>query len=248
MNHIEDQPVMPEHKSSAERPGRAIGHRIEPQALTVRQLESRKLIHRDESARRYADVFRDIRTRLLALGGGQNFVTMITAVSPESGASFVARNLAAAFAFSENMTALLIDCNLRYPTQERALDLHCEHGGLIDYLENPARTIEEVVYRTGIPRLQLIPAGKSMEMQGEYLSSLRMRTMIDSLRGRYHDRYLILDAPSVKNSPDARILSDLADLVVVVAGYGRDTPTAIAEAAGGFDPQKLAGVVFDHIP
>jgi Mrp family chromosome partitioning ATPase len=75
-----------------------------------------------------------------------------------------------------------------------------------------------------------------------------MRTMIDSLRGRYHDRYLILDAPSVKNSPDARILSDLADLVVVVAGYGRDTPTAIAEAAGGFDPQKLAGVVFDHIP
>ena len=236
------------HSADAHAESRAIGLRTEPQALSIAQLESRKLIHRDDSARRYADVFRELRTRLLALGGGQNFVTMVTAASPQSGASFVARNLAAAFAFGESMSALLVDCNLRNPSQARALDVETTGGGLIDYLDDSTRTIEDVICRTGIPRLQLLGAGRSIELHGEHFSSLRMRTMIDSLRGRYHDRYLILDAPAVKNSPDARILSDLADFVVVVAGYGRDTPSAIAEAAGSFDPQKLAGVVFNHIP
>ena len=92
---------------------RSIARMAEPHALTTRQLEERRLIHRHESARAQADAFREIRTRLLALGGEQNFVTLVTSVSPGSGGSFVARNLAAAFAFDEAKTALLIDCNPR---------------------------------------------------------------------------------------------------------------------------------------
>lgn len=228
--------------------GHAIGPRVETQALSIREMESRKLIHRDASVRKSADAFREVRTQLLALGGQHNFVTMVAAVSPRSGASFVARNLAAAFAFGDAMTALLIDCSLRHPSQAKAFGLNEDHGGLIDYLDEPSLAVDDVVYRTGVARLQVIPAGRSMEMHGEYFSSLRMRTMIDSLRSRYHDRYLILDGPAIKGSPDARILSDLADYVVVVAGYGRDTPAAVAQAAATIDPQKLAGVVFNHPP
>jgi protein-tyrosine kinase len=72
--------------------------------------------------------------------------------------------------------------------------------------------------------------------------------VVDSLRGRYPDRYLFLDGPAIKNSPDARILSDLADFVVVVAGYGRDTPASINQAVANFEPNKLAGVVFNQTP
>jgi Mrp family chromosome partitioning ATPase len=75
-----------------------------------------------------------------------------------------------------------------------------------------------------------------------------MRAVVDSLRCRYLDRYLFLDGPAIKGSPDARILSDLADFVVVVAGYGRDTPTTISQAVSNFDANKLAGVVFNHAP
>lgn len=228
--------------------GRALGPRREAHALSILQLESRKLIHRDPSARESADAFREIRTQLLALGGEQNFVTMVAAVSPRSGGSFVARNLATAFAFGDAMTSLLIDCNLQHPSQARAFDVDDERGGLVEYLDDTARPVDEVVYRTGISRLQLMPAGRSHEMSNEYFSSLRMRTMVDSLRSRYLDRYLVLDAPAVKGSPDARILSDLADFVVVVAGYGHDTPARIAEASAVFDPKKLAGVVFNHAP
>jgi len=216
--------------------------------LAPLQLEQRGLIHREESARRQSDAFREIRTRLLSLAGPQNFVTLVVSVSTRSGGSFVARNLAAAFAFDEAKTSLLIDCNLRYPDQHKALGVDANAGGLIDFLEHPAIGIKQVLYHTGIPRMRLIPAGRPRENGGEQFSSFRMRTAIDSIRSRYADRYLFLDGPAIKGSPDARILSDLADFVVVVAGYGRDTPNAIAQAVAHFDPDKMAGVVFNHAP
>ena len=181
-----------------------------------------------------------------SLSDGQNFTTLVVPVSAGSGGSFVARNLALAFAFDEARTSLLVDCNLRNPTQDRALEVEADSGGLVDYLEHPATGIKPIVYHTGIPRLRLIPAGKTREAQGEFFSSFRMRAVLDSLRCRYPDRYLFLDGPPIKGGPDARILSDLADYVVVVAGYGRDTPATINRAVAGFDPNKLAGLVFNE--
>jgi Mrp family chromosome partitioning ATPase len=215
-------------------------------ALAPLQLEQRRLIHREDSVRRQSDAFREIRTRLLGLAGSQNFVTLVVSVSPNSGGSFVARNLAAAFAFDESKTSLLVDCNLRYPNQHKALGVEPEKGGLIDFLEHPIRGIKSVIYQTGIPRLRLVPAGTKRENSGEFFSSFRMRAMLDSLRCRYPDRYLFLDGPAIKGSPDARILSDLADFVVVVVGYGRDTPAAVNQAIANFEPSKLAGVVFNQ--
>ncbi|MET0330845.1 MAG: polysaccharide biosynthesis protein [Dyella sp.] len=217
-------------------------------ALAPYQLEQRRIIHREDSVREQSDAFRGIRTRLLGLADQQNFVTLVVAVSPGSGASFVARNLAAAFAFDEAKTSLLVDCNTRYPNLHKALGVDPASGGLIDFLEDPSIGVESVLYRTGIPRLRLIPAGKTRENSDEYFLSFRMRTLIDSLRSRYADRYIFLDGPAIKGSPDARILSDLADFVVVVAGYGRDTPAAISQAVANFEPNKLAGVVFNQAP
>lgn len=216
--------------------------------LAPRQLEQRRMIHGDVSVRQQSDAFREIRTRLLELAGQQNFITMVVSVSPHSGGSFVARNLAAAFAFDDAKTSLLVDCNLRYPDQHKALGVSIVTGGLIDFLEHPQLDIGSVIYATGIPRLRLIPAGTPRENTSEYFSSMRMRDTMQALRGRYADRYVFLDGPAIKSSPDARILSDLADYVVVVAGYGRDTPAAIAQAVANFEPAKMAGVIFNQIP
>ncbi|MCW8807429.1 MAG: polysaccharide biosynthesis protein [Rhodanobacter sp.] len=226
----------------------SIARMSETTSLAPNQLEQNRLIHREASSREHSDAFREIRTRLLELGGEHNFVTLVVPVSPGSGSSFVARNLATAFAFDEARTSLLIDCNLRYPSQHSALGIAADGSGLIDFLEQPTLGIKSILHRTGIPRLRLIPAGSARENGGEYFSSFHMRTAIDSLRSRYQDRYLFLDGPAIKGSPDARILSDLVDYVVVVAGYGRDTAATINQAAANFDPGKLAGVVFNHAP
>lgn len=230
------------------RDGRTLARFAEPKAMSVQKLEERRLIHRHDSVRVQADAFRELRTRLLGLGGDRSFVTLVASISPGCGGSFVARNLAAAFAFDESKTSLLIDCDARHPAQHTAFEIDATNGGLIDYLEDPSIDIGDVLYPTGVPRLRLIPSGRIREITGESFTSFRMRTMIDSLRGRYDDCYVIIDAPSVQGSPDARILSDLADFVVLVAGYGRVTPGVVTKTIANFPPDKLAGVVFNNRP
>jgi protein-tyrosine kinase len=226
---------------------RSIVRASDPQALTTRALEERRLIHRHDSARVQADAFRDLRTRLLALGGDTNFVTLVAPVVPGCGASFIARNLAAAFAFDETKLATLVYCDALRPAQQSALGVEADAGGLMDYLDGSVEDLAHAQYRTGLPRLYLVPSGRTREITGESFSSLRMRTLVDSLRSSHANRYVVLDGPPVLKSPDARILSDLADLVVLVAGYGKVTTDQIEKAASNFEPDKLAGVVFNDI-
>ncbi len=246
---MNDEPVKSHDSSAPPQPhlpsGRSIARMDQQTALTPVQMDARSLIHRNSEAKVGVEAFRELRTRLLTMASG-NFVTMIASVSRGSGGSFVARNLAAAMAFDEAKSALLIDCDLRHPSQHLTLQVDPEHGGLIDLLEAEQAQISDALYPTGVPRLRVLPAGKTREMGAEYFSSVRMRLLMDSLRSRYPDRYIFLDAPPVRGAPDARILAELADIVVLVAGYGRDTPAAIAQAAANFDPAKFAGVVFNE--
>src|SRR5690606_40421995 len=99
-------------------------------ALSVQKLEERRLIYRHDSVRVQADAFRELRTCLLALGGDQSFVTLVAPIGQGCGGSFVARNLAAAFAFDESKKSLLIDCDARYPAQHTALGIEATQGGL----------------------------------------------------------------------------------------------------------------------
>lgn len=227
---------------------RSVARRNEPTSLTPAQLVERSIIpYADGANRPLVDSFRELRTRLLATSN-DNFITLVAPVSEGCGGSFVARNLALAMTFDQSKTALLIDCNLRKPSQHTAMKIDTSRGGLVNYLEDPEADVDSMLYSTGISRLKLIPAGRSTygDMETEYFSSFRMRLLLDSLRSSYSDRYIFLDSPPALGAPDARMLSELADVVILVAGYGRNTPADIAAAAGNFDPRKFAGVVFNE--
>ncbi|MFT4255708.1 MAG: polysaccharide biosynthesis protein [Pseudoxanthomonas sp.] len=227
--------------------GTAIAARTASSSLTPLQLEDRNTIYRSEQERSEVDAFRALRTRLLATAGvAGNFVTLVAPVSRGSGGSFVARNLAAAMAFDESRHALLVDCDVRNPSQDKSMQIKSAGGGLIDYLEHRETDIGNVLHATGVARLELLPAGASRETCAEHFSSNRMRLLVDTLRSRAPGSHIFLDGPPVRGAPDARILADLADVVLLVAGYGHDTPDAIAEAAANFDERKFAGVVFNQ--
>lgn len=193
------------------------------------------------------DNFREVRTRLLAMAstlGLRYFTTLVVPMTPGAGASFVARNLAAAFTLQDHQMAMLVDCNLRHPTQHQALGARADDGGLFDFLEQPHAAIDQLVRPTAIPGLHLIPAGHPPARTREYFSSAAMRMLMSALRDE--QCYVFLDGPPTKGSPDARILADLADFVILVVGYGCATTDAIAQTAALFDPSKFAGVVFNE--
>lgn len=216
----------------------------EPRRLSADDMDERRIIYPESSNRVLVNRFRDLRTKLLEASGGNNFTIVVSATNTGAGASFVALNLAAAFAFDQSKTAVVIDCNLREPTLHSTLDIMPETG-LTDFLDDPDYDIARILYPTGIPRLRLIPAGSRRETPSEFFTSFRMKQFLQAVRRRYPDRFIVLDTAPITESPDARILSELCDYAMLVVPHGRTTPNQVEQAALAFNPQKFVGTVIN---
>ena len=210
-------------------------------------LDQRGLIRPQQGEDPTVQAFRELRTKIVQLSQGQNAIVLVTSVSRGCGTSFVSRNLAAAFAFDVGKTALLIDCNLAAPSVHELLR-NAAVPGLADYLENPALDIEKIIHPLGVARYRLIAAGKRREAPDELFTSGKMKQLMEAVRRRYLERFIVLDGPPMSMIADIRILSDLADYVLVVARYGRSTTTQIANCVSAIDDKKLLGIVFNEEP
>ena len=224
--------------------------RMNQNELPLRQpedLSQHGIIHPELVDDAAVQAFRDLRTKIILQGQGENGVILVSAVSQGSGSSFVAQNLAAAFAFDAANTALVVDCNLRNPTLHRLLE-DPSTPGLTDYLENPDLDLSTIIRPVGISRFRVITAGRKREIPAEYFTSVKMRRLIDSVRWRYRERYIILDGPSMSDIADIRILSELCDYVILVGRYGRVTGAQVENCVKEIGGKKLLGVVFNDEP
>jgi protein-tyrosine kinase len=191
--------------------------------------------------------FRDIRTRVLQHTQGRNGIILVTSATRGGGGSFVAKNLAVAFAFDAGRTSLLIDCNLSSPSLQTLLNSNSSTG-LTDYLEKPDVSLSDIIHPVGIERLRVIPAGSGSEIAAEYFVSERVRQLFGEIRDRYPERMVIIDAPPTSESADTRILTELCDYVLLVVPYGKITGNQIDSCIKGIDSRKLIGVVFNDEP
>jgi len=201
------------------------------------------LIRKDKVANSY----RDLRTKLLQKSKGDNFIVMITSAVENVNNGLTLINLASAFSFVDTKTSLVIDCNLTHPTLDEKLNKKTDMG-LIDYLEDENIDVESIIYSTGIDRLRLIPAGHAEEPSAEYFTSARMCDLMKDLLFRYSDRYIFIHAAPITESADARILSELCDLIILEVPYASSTTDKIKEAVDDINQDKFAGIVFNEIP
>ncbi len=227
---------------------RSIALMPENRALAPDQLLAQRMIHAGLADFRQLDLFRELRANVLHSSTCRNPVILVTGVSAGCGTRFVARNLAVSIAFDEARTALLMDCNLRRPAVGKNFFLPDQSAGLMDLFGHGEQDPAMVIHQSGVPRLRVIPAGNGALNGVEYFASVRMRAFIQEVRSRYEDRCLVIDAPPALGSPDARILARQADLVVIVAGEARHRAETIRRAATVFPRERLAGVVFNHLP
>lgn len=241
---------------AAEAPGRElrtpsaskeIARMAEPLKLSAGELEQRKIIAPDMEDTRVANAFRQLRTKLLEKSGGKNCVIMVTSVATGHGSSFISLNLAVAFSFDESKTALLMDCNMQDPAFHE-LAYPDSFPGLSDFFESGGLRVEEIIHPTGVQRLRLIPAGDHSETGTEHFTSPKMRELLASVKLRYTDRFIIIDAPPIIESADSRILAEQCDFVLLVVPYGKVNESDIQAAAKAITPSKLAGAVFNNEP
>jgi len=226
----------------------SISQMPENRALAPEQLVERGVIHAGLRDYRQLDLFRELRANVLHGSARRNPVILVTGVGAGCGTSFLARNLAVSIAFDEARTALLMDCNLRRPAVARNFRLPDTSSGLMNLFGHNEQNLAKTIHQSGVPRLRLLPAGKGALNGVEYFASVRMRALIQELSTRYEDRCLVIDAPPALGSPDARILAEYADLVVLVAGEARHRAETIRRASTVFPRERLAGVIFNHLP
>jgi exopolysaccharide/PEP-CTERM locus tyrosine autokinase len=222
-----------------------IGRMGEVDRFSVEELDQLKIISGSMQNSKILNIFRELRTQLLNTNKKKNFVCMVSSISQGGGASYVASNLAAVFALDKTKTSLLIDANLYDPGLDKLI-IGDSESGITDYLSDGSLDIKDVVYATGVPRLRVIPIGGNREAAAEYFSSDKMHSFVEEIRERYSDRFVFIDSPPILDSSEARILSEIVDVVLLVVGHGGVTQEQVESAIEIIDKDKLAGLVYNN--
>ena len=185
---------------------------------------------------RIADEFRVIKRPLLtnvqaraADPVDRAQLIMVTSSLPGEGKTFVSMNLAISLAMELDTTVLLVDADVSRPSVLKRLGLPSAPG-LLDLLTDPSLGMTDVLLRTNIEKLTLLPAGKPHGRATELLASDAMVRLLDELAARYSDRILVFDAPPLLPSTESRVLATHMGQVVVVVEAERTTQKTVEQA------------------
>jgi protein-tyrosine kinase len=173
---------------------------------------------------RIAEEFRIVKRQIVAKfidevdgdpEAARNRVIMVTSAKPGEGKTFAAINLALSIASEQDLKVLLIDLDTRHHAMQDMMGIPAGRG-LTDLLSNPDVDFADVVLRTNMPNLAVMPAGHPDNRGPELLSSKRTREMFEEMTQRYSDRFIIFDAPSCLASSDPATLASKVGQVVFV--------------------------------
>jgi receptor protein-tyrosine kinase len=141
---------------------------------------------------------------------------MVTSALPAEGKSFVALNLALSIAMEVDSTVLLVDADVANPNLLKRMHLPATKG-LLDLLTNEKETLADVLLRTNVEKLSLLPAGTPHRRATEMLASGAMVDLVQQMSNRYPDRILVFDSPPLLATTEARVLaSHMGQIVMVV--------------------------------
>ena len=169
------------------------------------------------------DQFRVIKRPLLenATGKGASAILngnliMVTSSLPGDGKSFAAINLAMSLAMELNHTVLLVDADVARPSIMKKLGLQSAPG-LLDLLLDEKIELSDVLLKTNVPKLTILPTGVPHPRATELLASEAMTSLLKDLARRYSDRIIIFDSPPLLLTTEARVLaSHMGQIVMIV--------------------------------
>lgn len=216
-----------------------------PALWTQEELYERKVVFAGMRQRELLNAFREVRIKLLQKSKSDNIVVLVASVSSEGGSSFFGFNLAATFALDHHKTALYVDCNPYGSSAERYIVTPVELG-LTQYLTDYNIQLKRIIYPSGIERLRVIPSGGTSESAAEFFNSKRMEVLVQEIKSRYPDRFIVLDAPSIQQSTEARILAQYCDHAVLVVPFGKAVTDEVLAAVDAVGKEKFAGLVFNN--
>ncbi len=204
-----------------------------------------KLVAARTDSNRAAEAFRVLRTNLQFSAMGKPFHTlMVTSTRPKEGKSVTSSNLSMVIAQSGRRT-VLVDCDMRRPTQHTIFELGGERGFTNLFLDESVR-IEDVASKVS-QNLWVIPSGAIPHNPAELLDSMRMNQLIELLKSQFD--LVVFDVPPVLSVADATILAAKVDavLMVVDSGFTRRVQAKRAKDALSAVGARILGVVVNRV-
>lgn len=192
-----------------------------------------------------AETFKVLRTNLLFPTNGKiPRKILVTSALPGDGKSFVTSNLAISIAQGVEEYVLLVDTDIRRPSIHK----HFGYGhaaGLSEHLTGNT-DLSNVLLKTPIPKLTVLPSGKPPINPAELLSSKRMKVLLDEVANRYDDRFIIIDSPPPSVAPETSAVINFVDGVIVVIKSGATPKKEVDKTIAQIGKEKILGIVLNY--
>ena len=215
--------------------------------IDLAMLAAKGMVTPDQPRTAIAEEFRVIKRPLLrnATDTGPARITnanliMVTSAMPGEGKTFSAINLAISMAMELDYTVLLVDADVSRPSVFRQLGLPPERG-LMDVLAGDVTDLSDVLLRTNIEKLSILPAGMPHQRATELLASENMNRLLKQIASRYSDRIVVFDSPPLLVTTESRVLATHMGQVVLVVESERTTHSSVKQALATIEscPIKL---------
>ena len=200
-----------------------------------------------------SEIFRTLRTNIQFMNSNKKLKTLlVTSTYPGEGKSWVASNLAVAFA-QAGKRVILIDADMRKGRIYNIFGV-LPRPGLSNYLSGVSENgynrenLGEFLRETEVPNLYVMPAGNIPPNPSELLITPQMVNLLEQLKQECD--LIIIDGTPSKLVTDAVILSRIVDSTIVVTAHNQtkrdDLQKIIRDIknVGG----NIAGVVYNKIP
>jgi exopolysaccharide/PEP-CTERM locus tyrosine autokinase len=213
------------------------GHPAKSVSIDTALLSAAGFVTPEAQRTQIADEFRVIKRPIIKNARGADGIqsarsnlVMVTSAVPGEGKSFVALNLAMSIATEIDSTVLLVDADVANPSLMRMMRLPGGSKGLLDLLTNDSMTLADVLLRTNVDKLTILPAGTAHRRATEMLASRTMIDLLDEIASRYPDRIVVFDSPPLLATTEARVLATHMGQIVMVVEADRTTQLVVNRA------------------
>jgi capsular exopolysaccharide synthesis family protein len=198
----------------------------------------------------YIEPYERVRGNIRRSAGGKAIkLVLLTSTAEGEGKTTTAYNLAIASARAGKRT-LLIEADLRSPSQARSLNLLLDETSVMEPLRYYGN-LGDCVHLSPIENLYVVPSAGPQRHAAAILESSEMRRLLDDARGRFD--LVILDTPALSRYNDALLLEPSSDGLMLVTRPGFTEESLLNETAQEFieseDIKFLGAVINDtNIP
>jgi len=189
-----------------------------------------------------AEAFRLLSIRLRDLRRERPLATLlISSTSPQEGKSLIAANLACTLARVTRQSVLLLEGDVRRPSQGEIFRLN-RLPGLCEYFRG-GRAISDSIYRLDEAGIWLLPAGRAQENSPELIQAASLAAMSAQVC-QWFD-WVIIDSPPILPLADTSAWEKMADGFLLVARRGVTAKRKLRRGAEAIDRKKLIGTILN---